>query len=573
MKMRFVLAQLFIIAFIAMPIARGFGLQVKPADMVIWGGKIITVDEKHPEAEALAIKNDTIVAVGSGEEIRQYIGASTEILDIKGLIAIPGFIEGHGHLLQLGQSKKELDLSRAKNWEEIVHLVKKNVLQIKPGEWIIGSGWHQEKWDTVPTHSVEGYPTDEALNIASPDSPVLLTHASGHALIANAKARQRAGVTKATADPAGGRISRDAAGNPTGMFFDAATNLIMNARAADLAKRTPEEIEAQEREAIGLAVQECLSKGITSFQDASSSFRDIDLYKRLVEEKRLGIRLWVMIYEPNKELAEHLPRYRLIDYGDKRLTVRAIKKFMDGALGSHTAWLLQPYTDLPGNMGLNVETPAYILAAARLAIRSEFQLCVHAIGDRANRETLNVYETAFREMPDGRNRRWRIEHAQHISSTDIPRFGRLGIIASMQTVHCTSDGPWVAKRIGNERAEEGAYVWQKLMRTGAVVANGTDTPVEDVNPISNFYAAITRRLVDGSAFYPDQRMSRMEALKAYTLVNAYAAFEEDIKGSLTPGKLADITIISGDLMNVPEDEIRSIRVRYTIVGGKVMYSD
>jgi predicted amidohydrolase YtcJ len=561
----------FIVVLFVGSFSYGSTSQVNPADLVITGGKIITMEEKLPIAEALAIRKDTIVAVGTHEQIRQYIGNTTAVLDIKGHSAIPGFIEGHGHLLQLGKSKIELDLSEARNWDEIVLLVKKRVEQAKPGEWIIGFGWHQEKWDAPPADQIEGYPTDASLNRISPENPVLLVHASGHALFANGNARRAAGVTEATLVPAGGRMLRDAGGNPMGVFFDAAQDLIQTAYDAYMENRTPQQVEVQNRKAIALAVQECLSKGITSFQDAHSSFRDIELYKKLVDEKQLGIRLWAMINESNENLAEHLSRYRLIGYGDNRLTVRAIKKFMDGALGSRTAWLLEPYSDQPGSTGLNVDPPAEIMETAQLAIKNGFQLCVHAIGDRANRETLDIYEKYFREIEDGKSLRWRIEHAQHLSSADIPRFGQLGVIASMQAVHSTSDGPWVPKRIGTERAEEGAYVWQKLINSGAVVANGTDTPVEDVNPILNFYAAITRKLPDGNAFYPDQRMTRWQALRAYTTNNAYAAFEEQIKGSLISGKLADITILSGDLTSVPDDQIRNIEVLFTIVGGEVMY--
>ncbi|MBI5593829.1 MAG: amidohydrolase [Deltaproteobacteria bacterium] len=553
--------------------SRASGHKLEPADLVILNGKILTEDVKQPEAEALAIRKDTIVAVGSNNDVRAYIGKSTQTMDISGMLAVPGFIEGHGHLLLLGQSKMELDLTAARNWDEIVSIVRNSVLKAGPGAWILGSGWHQEKWNKIPSPAIEGYPMDGTLNKASPDNPVLLTHASGHALFANARARKLAGITKTTVAPEGGRILRDSRGNPTGVFFDVAQDLIGKAHKDNLARRTPAQIEAQSREAVRLAVRDCLSKGITSFQDASSSFRDIDLYRKLVAENDLKIRLWAMIHESKKELAENLTNYRIDNLGDKRLTVRAIKKFMDGALGSHTAWLLTPYSDLPGSTGLNVESTEDILETARLAIKTGFQLCVHAIGDRANRETLNIYETVFKENPNSGNLRWRIEHAQHLNPLDIPRFGQLGVIASMQAVHCTSDGPWVPKRLGTQRAEEGAYVWQKLMRTGAVVTNGTDTPVEDVDPIANFHAAVTRKLPDGSTFYPDQRMSREEALRSYTINNAYAAFEEDIKGSLTPGKLADITILSKDIMKVPEDEIRTTRVIYTIVGGKIQFGD
>ena len=542
-------------------------------DLAVLNATIATVDADRPEAQALAVRGDRIVAVGTNEEIRSYIGSSTRVLDLAGKFVMPGFIEGHAHLLLLGRWKMETDLTKAGNWDEIVLIVRDKVRKAGPGEWIIGSGWHQEKWNKSPSPEIDGYPTDESLNKISPDNPVLLKHASGHALLANARARELAGITRETKDPYGGKILRDSSGNPTGVFFDAAEQLIEKALEESLAKRAPEEVESQSREAVRLAVDDCLFNGVTSFQDAASSFRDIDLYKKLVDENNLAVRLWAMIHENNKELSEKMVGYRMIGYGDNRLTVRAVKKFMDGALGSHTAWMLEPYSDLPGCAGLNVTPAADLVETAGLALKNKFQLCVHAIGDRANREVLNVYETAFRENKgvDGKRLRWRIEHAQHLDPADIPRFGLLGIIASMQAVHCASDGPWVTKRIGAKRAEEGAYVWQKLMRSGAVVTNGTDAPVEDVDPIANYYAAVTRKMADGSAFYPNQKMSRDEALRACTINAAHSAFEEDIKGSVTPGKLADLAILSEDITKVPEEQIRDVKVLYTIVGGKVVY--
>jgi predicted amidohydrolase YtcJ len=323
---------------------------------------------------------------------------------------------------------------------------------------------------------------------------------------------------------------------------------------------------------VELAVQDCLSKGITSFYDAGQSFRTVDRYKRLADEGKLGLRLWVMVNEDNKSLAQNLAKYRMIDYGNKHLTVRSIKRLMDGALGSRTAWMLEPYADLATSTGINTYKIEDLKETARLAMENGFQLGTHAIGDRANRETLNVYEEAFKAHPDKKDLRWRIEHAQHLNAADIPRFGALGVIAAMQAIHATSDAPYVLVRLGAKRAEEGAYVWQKLMKTGAIISNGTDVPVEDANPIACFYSAVSRKLKDGSVFYADQRMSREEALKSYTVNAAYSGFEENIKGSLTPGKLADITVLSKDIMTVPEDEIPSATVKYTIVGGKVMFT-
>jgi predicted amidohydrolase YtcJ len=544
---------------------------LESADMILFNGTVITLDENQPEAEALAIRSDRILAVGSNEKIKPYATASTSVIDLKGMFAMPGFIEGHGHFLSLGYSLMRLDLTHARNWSEIVRMVQTEAKKAKPGEWILGSGWHQEKWDRPPSPQVEGYPVHQSLSSITPDNPVLLTHASGHAAIANAKALGAAGVTKETADPPGGRILEDLDGNPTGVLLDTAQGLIEKVHEESQAKRPSEEIEKERIEAVELAEQESLSNGITSFQDASSSFETIEFFKTLAEEGRLDVRLWVMIRESRENLEQKLNRYRLIDVGDHRLTVRAVKAFMDGALGSHTAWLLKPYSDLPSSSGLNVDPLGSIQSTARLAIQNDFQLCVHAIGDRANREVLDIFETVFRENPGKRDLRWRIEHAQHISSADIPRFAKLGVLASMQPIHAVSDGPWVIKRLGKDRAEEGAYVWRKLIASGAGINSGTDAPVESVNPIANFHAAVTRKLPDGTAFYPDQRMSREEALKSYTINNAYAAFEEGIKGSLEVEKLADITVLSQNILTVPEDEILKTDVVYTIVGGKAAY--
>jgi predicted amidohydrolase YtcJ len=538
--------------------------KVAPADMVLHKGKIVTIDPAKPEVQAIAIRGEVIAAVGSEEEIQPYIGPSTKVIDLAGMLAIPGFIDSHGHFTGLGETKMELDLAHAATWDDIVAMVAEAARKAKPGEYILGGGWHQEKWSRKPVPDVEGFPTHEALSKVSPDNPVLLTHASGHAIFANAKAMEMAGITRSTPDPTGGQIMRDAKGNSIGVFRENAEGLVRKGADEFVRKRTPD--------AIRLAIQECLSNGVTTFFDASSSFETIDLFKKFADEGNLGIRLWVMISEGNQALQQNLAKYRIIDYGDKHLTVRAIKRFMDGALGSRTAWMLEPYADLPSSTGINVDKVEDIAETARLAIENGFQLCTHAIGDRANREVLNIYEAAFKAHPDKKDLRWRIEHAQHLNAADIPRFGALGVIAAMQTIHCTSDAPYVLARLGAQRAEEGAYVWQKLMKSGAIICNGTDTPVEDVNPILNFYAAVTRKLKDGTAFYPDQRMTREEALKSYTWNAAYSGFEEGTKGSLVAGKLADITVLTKDILTIPEDEILTTSVKYTIVGGKLMYS-
>jgi len=536
------------------------------ADLVLRGGRIATVDELQPEAEAIAVRGDTIVAVGSNDEIAAYIGSATRVLELDGMLAIPGFIEGHGHFTGIGNAKLQLDLMNVANWDEVVAMVGAAARDAAPGSLIEGRGWHQEKWDRVPEGAVEGLPTHHSLSAVSPDNPVVLRHASGHASFANAKAMEMAGITKDTPDPSGGEIVRDAGGNPIGAFRETAAGL--------LGPATRNAERPDPRRVIELATQEVLAKGITSFQDAGSSFGTVERLKQMVDEGALGVRLYVMLRAAPDALAERAAagEIPLIGYGDDRLTVRAIKVTIDGALGSHGAWLLEPYADMPESSGLNTSSLERLEQTARVAIENGLQLNVHAIGDRGNREVLDIYEKTFAAHPDRTDLRWRIEHAQHLSAQDIPRFGELGVIASMQGVHATSDGPWVYVRLGQRRAEEGAYVWQKLMKSGAVVINGTDAPVEDVDPIASYYATVSRKLADGTVFFPDQRMSRLEALKSYTLNAAYAAFEEDIKGSLVPGKLADITVLSKDILTIPEDAIPSAEVVYTIVGGKVMYS-
>jgi predicted amidohydrolase YtcJ len=376
-------------------------------------------------------------------------------------------------------------------------------------------------------------------------------------------------VTKTTPNPNGGEIVKDAGGDPIGFLNETASNLVK--RGAGEPALTPAERLARDREVLTLAANEALAKGITSFQDAGSAPSTMDLMKTMIDEGAMPVRLWVMVSGPTT--AATLDKYKVIGYGNDHLTIRAMKMYADGALGSRGAWLLAPYADKPDTTGLARPQMQQLPAMAQLAADHGFQLCVHAIGDRANREVLNIYEDTFKKAgKNGKDLRWRIEHAQHISAPDIPRFGQLGVIASMQAIHCTSDGTWVPDRIGAARAEEGAYVWQKLMKSGALIANGTDAPVEDIDPIPSFYASVSRRAGDGSVFYPDQRMSRMEALKSYTINAAYAGFDDGIKGSLRVGKLADITVFSKDLITVPEDQIPSATVLYTIVGGKVQYS-
>jgi hypothetical protein len=536
----------------------------EPADLVLMGGRIVTMDEGVPEATALATRGQRLIAVGSEDEVNRFIGADTEVIDLGGALAVPGLIEGHAHFLSLGRAKMQLDLNRVADFDEIVAIVEAAVAEAEPGQWILGRGWHQEKWSSRPEPNVDGWPTNDRLSAISPDNPVFLGHASGHASLANARAMELAGIDRHTPDPAGGAIIRDRRGRAIGVLVETAENLV--AKYVD-----DDRSESAIRRMAELASEESLAHGITSFQDAGIGMRQIEVLSGMAEAGELPVRVWLMLSGDNEELAASLPEYEVYRVGDGYLTVGGIKVFADGALGSHGAWLLEPYSDLPDSTGHNVTVVEELRESARLAADYGLQLCTHAIGDRANREILDIYEEVISSREDGRELRWRVEHAQHIDPEDVPRFAELGVIAAMQPIHCTSDGPWVPVRLGEQRAREGAYVWRSLLDSGAVIAAGTDAPVEPIDPIASYHAAVARQFPDGSQFYPEQAMTRAEALRSYTIDAAYAAFEEDIKGSLEVGKLADITVLSKDILEVPADEILETKVLYTIVGGEVRY--
>lgn len=546
-------------------------LAAQEIDVVFVNGNIATMDADQPKAEAVAVRDDRIAAVGSNEEIRQLASDETKIVDLDGKFLMPGFIEGHGHFLRLGESRMMLDLTKAKSWDEVVEQVRAATLTTPPGKWIVGRGWHQSKWNAPPENNVEGYPTHDALSEITPSNPVLLTHASGHMDFANAYAMRLADVKDKTENPEGGTILRNENGEATGVFRERASALIWSAKFRD--QSAAGEGADQEQyllRAAQLASQECVSKGITSFQDAGTPFGQIELLKSIAG-KEVQPRLWVMVRDSNQNIMRFMKRTRTVGACDNFFTVRAIKRSIDGALGAHGAWLLAPYDDLPMSRGLNTSSIESVEATADLAIEHDCQLCIHAIGDRANREVLDLYQRQFEANPTASPRRWRIEHAQHLHLDDIPRFGQLGVIASMQAIHCTSDAIFVPKRLGQRRSKEGAYVWQSLLKCGAIVTNGTDTPVEDVDPIPSFFATVTRQLAPGVTFFPEQCLTRQEALESYTINNAKAAFEEEIKGSITVGKLADFVVLSNDLLVCPDDKIRDTKVLRTIIGGKTVY--
>lgn len=540
------------------------------ADRILTNAIVYTVDKNHPSAEAVAIKDGKILLVGSNAEVEALAGDSTERIDCQGKFLMPGFIEGHGHIHGLGASLMNLNLMKVKNWEEIVALVAEAVKKAKPGEWIIGRGWHQEKWDHAPSPNYLGYPYYADLDRVAPDNPVLLSHASGHSTYVNGALLKLAGISNSTPNPAGGDIVKDQNGRLVGVLEETAQNLVYESYAKWLSQQPQEVLKARWVESIKLAEAECLKHGITSFQDAGSSFALVADMRELARNHQLNIRHWLMVREDLGTLRNNATVFPIVGEGDGHLTVKAVKVSLDGALGSYGAWLLEPYADRKGWIGQNTYDLDSLKAIAEFCWNKQLQLCVHAIGDRANRETINLFADQIKQ-DSTRDHRWRVEHAQHVNPAEIPRFRDWNIIASMQSVHCTSDAPYVVKRLGEERAATGAYMWKAFLDAGVVVTNGTDVPVEEVNPFASFYAAVTRKTNTGEAFYPEQCMSREQAIYSYTMANAYAAFEEKLKGSIEPGKYADLVLLTNNLLTCKEEEIKNTQVVLTLVDGVPKY--
>lgn len=541
------------------------------ADRVLTGGVVVTVDPERPDAEAVAIRDGRIQAVGTPEAIGRLVGPDTDVIDLEGRVVLPGFIEGHGHFLGLGDAQMILDLQRTASFEMMIEQVAEAVAEAEPGAWILGRGWHQERWDPVPEPAYDGVATHHAMSAVSPDNPVLLTHASGHASFANARAMALAGIDRDSEDPAGGTIVRDEDGEPTGFLRQAAQMPVRRVLQQSRASMTEAERQTRFLRQVELAGAEALRHGVTSFHDQGTGFEDLDRLIALADEGGLPIRLHVAVRgESNADMDQRLPDYRRVGYGDHFLTIRSIKRAIDGALGTHGAWLLEPYTDKPDTSGLPQTPLESLRETAEVALRHGFQLNTHAIGDRGNREALNVYEDVLRRDEAG-DRRWRIEHAQNLHPDEVPRFAALGVIASMQGIHATSDGPWVPQRLGAERARQRAYVWRSLLDAEAVICNGTDVPVEPISPLASYHASVSRMMANGERFFPEQSMERLEALRSYTIGCAQAVFEEDLLGTITPGKFADLVVLDGNPLTVAEDLLPSLQVEMTLVGGDVRY--
>jgi predicted amidohydrolase YtcJ len=535
-----------------------------PADLVLVNGTIYTVDKARPVASALAVARGRILLAGSDADAKGLANAATTVIDLHGATVVPGFIDAHAHLLGLGDMLRRVNLAGSTSYDEVIDRVKARAKDVKPGEWILGRGWDQNRWPR------KEFPTHEALSRAFPNNPVVLERVDGHAYLVNAKAMELARVSVSTADPEGGRILRLASGAPSGVFVDNAQALID--RAIPISTRD------ETRKAILAAIAECNRWGLTGIHDPGEDAATIGIFEELAKAGTYNLRNYVMLSDPGEPGSPaalgnpYLRRGPQSALYDGHLWIRAIKLYADGALGSRGAALLAPYADEPANSGLLLSRPEHIRAWADAGLRSGFQVNVHAIGDRGNRVVLDAFESALSAAPKP-DHRFRVEHAQVLSAEDIPRFAKLGVIPSMQPTHQTSDMGWAETRVGPQRIR-GAYAWRSLLNTGVVIPSGTDFPVEEVNPLLTFHAAVTRqdpRNLPVGGWYPDQKMTREEALQSMTIWPAYAGFQESVLGSLTTGKYADFVVLDRDIMRIPDTEILGTRVISTWIGGKRVY--
>ncbi len=544
----------------AIPVSRQSAPSLRPgsADLIVVNARIYTADENRPHVSAIAARNGRILFAGSEREARVLANPRTRIVDARGATVIPGMVDAHAHLLGLGTSLRNVQLAGSQTYDEVIRRVVARAAGTKPGEWIVGRGWDQNLWPD------KAFPSHEALSRALPNNPVALERIDGHATLANAMAMRAAGVTAGTHDPDGGRIMRLADSSPSGVFIDNASALIDRA--------VPELTRAQRRDAVIAAIAEANKWGLIGIHDAGAGRSTIDIYESLAREGRFNLRNYVMISDDSAAVRHYIARGPVSAMYDGRLWVQSIKLYSDGALGSRGAALLAAYSDDADNTGLLVSAPAHIESVARAGLRNGFQINVHAIGDRGNRIVLDAFEAALRAVPVA-DHRFRIEHAQVISPADIPRFSALGVIPSMQASHQTSDMPWAEARVGAERIK-GAYAWRSLLNTGVIIPNGSDFPVEQVNPLISFHAAVSRQdaaNAPAGGWHPEQVMTRSEALKAMTLWPAYAAFQESTMGSLSAGKYADFVVLDRDIMTVPANEILQTRVMSTWIGGRAVY--
>lgn len=529
-----------------------------PADLIVTNARVYTADDARPLVEAFAVRDGRIVFVGSQREATMLKGASTRMLDAEGRTIIPGMVDAHAHFAGLAQKLRAVDLVGTRSLDEVVARVAEKARNLPKGTWITGRGWDQNAWADTR------FPTHEALSAAIPDHPVMLTRVDGHAGFVNAAAMRLAGLTRTTKDPDGGKILKDAQGNPTGVLIDRAQGIV--------GAKVPEFTREEMRSALKDAVARMHSFGLVGMHDAGASRANIDLFEDMAQKQELNLRLYVMIGDDSAALRHYFAQGPRSGLYNGQVWVRAVKLYADGAMGSRGAALLEPYSDDPNNTGLLLSAPQHIQDVAEAGLRAGFQVNTHAIGDRGNRVVLDAYEKALGLAPRV-DHRFRVEHAQILHYDDIPRFAQLGVIPSMQASHQTSDMYWIGKRLGPTRLY-GAYAWQSLLQTGVVIPNGSDFPVEEVNPLISFHAAIARQ--DGrdwpaGGWYPEQKMSREDALRSMTIWPAYSGFQEKELGSITPGKYADFVMLDQDIMRVPVELVLKTKVLATYVGGKAVY--
>ena len=538
--------------------------KVAPADLIFVNGNVYTANEKQPHASAIAIKADRIVFVGADAAARQYKGEKTRVVDLNGATVVPGLTDAHYHFLGVGQREMNLNLEGITTLEDFLAKVKTRVDQAKAGEWITGRGWIETFWKPPV------FPTREDLDKIAPNNPVFLTRADGHGAVVNSAALKLGNVSKDTPDPFGGQILKDKqTGEPNGMLLDNAQSLV--------ARQIPDDARGSNEQAAILANQRSVQLGWTQVQDPGGSFADVDLYKKLYGEGKLKIRIYKAVYGPGREADRLLQDGPIIEAFENRLNVRAIKVVSDGALGSRGAALLAPYSDSPDSKGFLRVKDEELMPMLKSSLQKGIQVETHAIGDYANRWVLDEYEKALQAVPKAQRKiaepRWRIEHSQIVNPADIPRFAKLGIIPSMQPSHAIGDLHFAPSRLGMERLK-GAYAWNSFVRSGVIVPGGSDAPVERGEPMIEFYAAVARKDIrgfSGEGWHPEEKLTREEALKMFTIWPAYVAFEEKLRGSIEVGKLADLTILSADIMKIPELEILKTRCVMTVIGGEVVW--
>jgi predicted amidohydrolase YtcJ len=534
--------------------------QTKPAaDIIITNAKIWTVDKVRPRAEALAIVGERIVAVGSAADMDSWHGPQTKVVDAQGRLLLPGFNDAHVHFVDGGDHLQQVQLKDAATPDNFAQRIAQRARKTPKGEWITGGDWDEQKW------SPPELPTRQLIDPVTPNTPVFVNRYDGHESLANSVALQLANITSKTPDPPGGQIVRDAQGNPTGVLRDAAQDLV--------AKVMPPMSHAHRMRAIHQAMEYAASLGVTSVQDMNPSYDDVKAYSELQEKGDLTLRIYVAPMETEwKDQAKIGIRHA---FGTPLLRMGAVKGYADGSLGSETAYFFDPYTDNPKSHGLlsaEMHPPSAMLQRLKGADAAGLQLCIHAIGDRAISMTLDMFEQI--EKSNGkRDRRWRIEHSQHMAAKDFSRYAQLGVIASVQPYHAIDDGRWAEKRIGPDRIKR-TYAFRTFLENGVRLAFGTDWSVAPLSPLWTIYAAVTRATLDGKnpdGWIPEQKLTVPEAVEAYTMGSAYAEFQEKDKGSISPGKLADFVVLGDDIFHIPASQIKNVKVEATYVGGKLVY--